>query len=78
MPAWLNSVMYSTFPAISGDGDRDDDRDEDLLIVKEKCYPLDRYYFLGSFSLEMFLRMFLNFNNGNLITFKLHIDKIRQ
>ena len=33
--------MYSTFPAISGDGDRDDDRDEDLLIVKEKCYPLE-------------------------------------
>ena len=41
MPAWLNSVMYSTFPAISGDGDRDDDRDEDLLIAKEKCYPLE-------------------------------------
>ena len=41
MPAWLNSVMYSTFPAISGDGDRDDDRDEDLLIVKEKYYPLE-------------------------------------
>ena len=39
---------------------------------------LDRSYFLGSFSQEMFLRMFLSFNNGNLITFKLHIDKIRQ
>ena len=31
---------------------------------------LDRSYFLGSFSLEMFLRMFLNFSNGNLITLK--------
>ena len=27
----------------------------------------DRSYFLASFSLEMFLRMFLNFSNGNLI-----------
>ena len=49
--------MYSTFPAISGDGDRDDDRDEDLLIVKEKCYPLKHttrwtvLYFLASFNL---------------------------
>ena len=44
--------MYSTFPAISGDGDRDDDRDEDLLIVKEKCYPLEhitRWTVLGQF-----------------------------
>ena len=31
--------MYSTFPAISGDGDRDDDRDDDLLIEKENVTP---------------------------------------
>ena len=30
----------------------------------------DRSYFLASFSLEMFLRMFLNFSNGNLMTLK--------
>ena len=35
---------------------------------------LDRSYFLGCFRLEMFLRMFLNFNNGTLITSELHID----
>ena len=39
---------------------------------------LDRSHFLGSFSLTMFLRMFLNFNNENLITLKLDIDMIRQ
>ena len=32
---------------------------------------LDRSHFLGSFSLTMFIRMFLNFNNENLITLKL-------
>ena len=30
----------------------------------------DRSYFLASFSLEMFLRMFLNFSNWNLMTLK--------
>ena len=35
---------------------------------------LDRSYFLGCFRLEMFLRMFLNFINGNPITSELHID----
>ena len=39
---------------------------------------LDRSYFLENFSLEKFLQMFLNFNNGNLLTFKLHVAKIRQ
>ena len=34
---------------------------------------LDSSYLLGSFSLEMFLQMFLNFNYRNLATFKLHI-----
>ena len=29
---------------------------------------LDSSYFLGSFNLEMFLRMFLNFNNSKCIT----------
>ena len=35
---------------------------------------LDRSYFLGCSRLEMFLRMFLNFNNGNPTTSELHID----
>ena len=35
-------------------------------------FSLDRSYFLGSCSLEMILMTFSNFNNGNLITFKLH------
>ena len=39
---------------------------------------LDCSHFLGSFSLKMFLRMFLNFNNGKLITLKLEMDMIRQ
>ena len=39
---------------------------------------LDRSHFRGSFSLKMFLRMFLNFNNGNLITLKLEIDMKKQ
>ena len=39
---------------------------------------LDVSYFFDTFSLGMFLQMFLNFNNGNLITFKRHLDKIRQ
>ena len=35
---------------------------------------LHRSYFLGCFRLEMFLRMFLNFNDGNPATSELHID----
>ena len=39
------------------------------------------FLFPGQFHPENVLTddlKFLNFNNGNLITFKLHIDKIRQ
>lgn len=33
---WLNSVINSTFPAFSGDGDLDDDREEDLSEKERK------------------------------------------
>ena len=41
---------------------------KELTSIFLVALSLDRSYFLGSFNLEMFLRMFLNFNNSKCIT----------
>ena len=43
-----------------------------LFFIRTSTFELslDRSYFLGSFSLDKSLRMFLNFSNGNLITLR--------
>ena len=41
---------------------------KELTSIFLVALNLDRSYFLGSFNLEMFLRMFLNFNNSKCIT----------